>query len=207
MGSGIDIERDTLFRRFFRPGEYTKVDAETEIGIPTMTWIIMSLSGNVAVIGGHLVRFLLQLRGFLRDGNTFAFWWSESYQPWITENWPILPAMCILWTISIPLWAFLYRMFIEQIFKQWYSVDVYAFISSVLGMIFNRRYTKPYEPIKPKVPEYNLNIGPQMEKDTSRRLVDGYKETGLVDFSPDEKHSITELVQTSLASKKGNDIE
>lgn len=141
-----------MFGRLFRPGEYTKVTSETEIGIPVMTYIVMAISGCITVIGSHLYGNLRVMSKWLQEGYTYKEWFTESYGPHMATRWPLLLAWCIWWFFALPLGLLFFRLTIEQIFKQWKVVDVFEWLGSIIPRFWTRLGLKSskYEPKKEK---------------------------------------------------------
>jgi hypothetical protein len=149
-----------MFGRIFRPGEYTKVTSETEIGIPVMTYVVMAVSGCGVVIGSHIKANLRVLSKWLQQGYTTNDWFVQSYGPHMKERWPLLLAWCIAWCIGFPILVLLFRLTIEQMFKQWKIVDPFAWIGSLIPKFWTLlgMPTSKYEPPKEKEPSIKVRV-------------------------------------------------
>jgi hypothetical protein len=63
----------------------------------------------------------------MEDG-TPKMWWRYEFLVWWNRWWPLIPIFVIGWCISVPMWNLLFRLSIEQIFKQWHPVDLWGWL-------------------------------------------------------------------------------
>ena len=100
------------------PGEYTKVNLETEVKIPWETYKKLLVLGPVSIWCFWIAGWLVWMRvGWAEVG--LWRWASREWWPWFAGGgvtWPVL--MCVLWWGSAPTWATIYRFFVETIVKQ-----------------------------------------------------------------------------------------
>lgn len=150
-----------MFRRFFQ-GEQTVVSPKTELGIPVMTYVVMMAIGCVGIVGWHISSNLWVMMKWFENDYTFVEWFSKSYAPYMSVRWPMIPFWCILWCISVPPGLLFFRLTIEQVFKQWKTVDVFQWLGVIIPKVWTKvglkssKYNPPEDP-KPTIRVEQVN--------------------------------------------------